>query len=219
MTLFELKRLVGIGEGLHLEFKRKVPQPEKITREMIALANTRGGKLLIGVDDDGTIVGVKDVEEERFALETALASFCHPPLAFSLDLIPITPKREVIVVNVPSSKSKPHFLLNGTPAQPTRTAFVRVKDQAIEASREVIRLMRAEGSTQDTKFEFGPKEHTLMTYLDRHERITVSQFANLANIPPKRASQTLVLLTKAGLLRIHPDEKEDYFTLAYDIQD
>ena len=52
MTLQEVKELAVKGEGLQIEFKKKAAYPEKIVREVIALANTQGGTLLIGVDDD-----------------------------------------------------------------------------------------------------------------------------------------------------------------------
>jgi len=57
MTLQEVKELAAKGEGLQIEFKKKAAFPEKIVREVIALANTQGGTLLIGVDDDGTVSG------------------------------------------------------------------------------------------------------------------------------------------------------------------
>ncbi|MEM9666450.1 MAG: ATP-binding protein, partial [Bacteroidota bacterium] len=51
-TLTDLTKLIATGEGLHLEFKRKVPSPARFSKEVVALANTQGGRLLIGVDDD-----------------------------------------------------------------------------------------------------------------------------------------------------------------------
>ncbi|MCC6835531.1 MAG: ATP-binding protein, partial [Cytophagales bacterium] len=63
-NFFTIKKLALEGEGLHLEFKRKAAHPEKIVRELIAFANTAGGTLLIGVDDDGSIPGVKYPDEE-----------------------------------------------------------------------------------------------------------------------------------------------------------
>jgi len=62
MTLQEVNKLARDGEGLHVEFKKKVAHPEKIVREIIAMANTEGGYLLIGVDDDGTVSGQKFIE-------------------------------------------------------------------------------------------------------------------------------------------------------------
>ena len=57
MTSNDVKRLAAMGEGRTLEFKNRVPRPERIAREVIALANTDGGTVLVGVDDDGTVLG------------------------------------------------------------------------------------------------------------------------------------------------------------------
>ncbi len=216
MDLPDLKRYVSFGEGFHIEFKRRAPQPERLAKEVIALANARGGKLFIGVDDDGTIRGVRDAEEERFALRQALDAHCDPPIAVAIEAVEVTHKREVLVVDVPESPEKPHYLVNGNGR--VRAAYVRVADQSIEASREAVRLMKHERAPTDVRFEFGDKERALMRYLDRHEQITVEGFARLADIPKRRASQTLVLLAKANLLRLHPNERADYFTLAYDVK-
>ena len=75
--------------------------------------------------------------------------------------------------------------------------------------------MKAQQHPVDVFFEFGEKEQTLMRYLDSYGRISVSQFASLANISPQAASQTLVLMARANVLHLHSDPKEDYFTLAY----
>jgi len=89
-----------------------------------------------------------------------------------------------------------------------------VEDKSVEASREVVALMRGE-EADSVRFEFGDKELMLMRYLDAYGQITVRQFATLADIPRRRASATLVLLTRANVLRLHPDDRQDYFTLAY----
>lgn len=219
MDLRDLKRYVSSGEGFYIEFKRRTPQPDRLAKEVIAFANARGGKIFVGVDDDGTIRGVKDAEEERFALRQALDGYCDPDVEVDIVAVPIARRREVIVVDVPESPLKPHYLVgvqNGSGR--ARTAYVRVADQSIEASREAIRLMKHERNPKDVRFEFGDKERTLMRYLDRHEQITVEAFARLVDIPRRRASQTLVLLAKADLLRLHPNERADYFTLAYDVE-
>lgn len=212
MTLQELSQLVSLGEGLHLEFKRKVPRPERFAKEIIAFANTRGGRVLIGVDDDGRLAGVRDAEEEEYALRQALDGRCDPPVEITTERVPVSRRRNVILVTVPRSTRKPHFLVNGEDAKPT--AYVRVNDMSIEASREAVRLMREGQRDRDVLFEFGENEQMLLRYLDSYGRITVRQFARLAGIPRRRASQTLVLLTRANVLRLHPDLGDDYFTLA-----
>ncbi len=212
MTLQDLTRLVSLGEGPFLEFKRKVPRPERIAKELIAFANTRGGQLLLGVDDDGAIVGVRDAHEEEFALDEALSTHCEPSLTIRTENIPVTRRREVIVVHVAESDSKPHFLLH---CDKTKTAYVRVEDMSIEASRERVGLLRKEKAPSDVKFTFGDNELLLMRYLEQYGRITVDQFATIANLPGRRASHILVLLARARIIRLHSTAEDDYFTLVY----
>lgn len=213
MTFQELKQLAALGEGPSLEFKRKVPRPERIAKEMIALANTDGGRILLGVDDDGTLTGVDDASEEEFVLRHAVKNHCWPEVEYETERIVMAPRRDVIVVNVPESANKPHRLIaNGTEG----AAYVRVKEMSVEASPESIELMRnGEQANGGVTVQFGEKESLLMRYLNNYGRITVEQFAQLANIPSGHASETLISMTKANVLRLHADRKEDYFTLAY----
>ncbi|MDX1420948.1 MAG: ATP-binding protein [Rubricoccaceae bacterium] len=216
MDANDLRRLVALGEGPHLEFKHRVPRPERIAREVIALANGRGGRVLLGVGDDGTLVGLKDTEEELFALRGALDAHCEPPVRLRIEGVRVSRRREVLVIDVPASADKPHFLVGEEGANGKRTAFVRVGHESVEASREAVALMKAERRPRDVRFTFGEKEQQLMKYLERYERITVRQYARLAALPLWKASKTLVLLAEARILRLHPETGEDYFTVAYD---
>lgn len=211
MHIDDLRRLVKIGEGERLEFKRKVPRPERIAKEVIAFANTRGGTLLLGVDDDGSIPGVKDVEEETFALDLALETLCDPAIPLSVEMVPVTRRRDVIVVTIDESEAKPHFLIDPEGAN-GRVAYVRHADMSIEASRETLHLLRWRKRDEDTQFRFGPDEQMLMRYLEEYERITVEQYARMVGRPRRSASHTLLLLTRAGVLVHHPDPKTDFFT-------
>jgi predicted HTH transcriptional regulator len=61
-----LRKLILQGEGATLDFKKTITSNEKIAKSLVAFANNKGGKLLIGVADDGTIKGVKSEDEERY---------------------------------------------------------------------------------------------------------------------------------------------------------
>lgn len=209
----DLKSLVRIGEGYHLEFKRRVSTPERIAREAIAFANTWGGTILIGVGDDGALLGVKDVEEELYDLERALTIFSKPAIAFTCRTITIGPRREVIVIEIPESSHKPHFLnVNGSMGP---AAFIRIDDQTVAASDEVVALLACEGDPVGARFEFGDRELLLLRFLEEYHRITVAQFARLADIPISDASEIIVLLTRANILQVQPSEKEDVFVFHY----
>ena len=108
----QLKLLVSRGEGASLEFKRKATFPEKIIREMIAFANTKGGIVLIGIGDDGSLAGVKHPEDELHVMKKALKKV-RPSLQYDITIIPIGNSRTVIQYAIPESKRKPHYILGG----------------------------------------------------------------------------------------------------------
>ena len=209
MSREELDRLVAMGENAFVEFKHRVPEPKRIAKEVVAFANSQGGSVLIGVDDSGGVLGVKDSAEEEYALFSSIDRHCFPVIELETFRVPVTRKREVIVARVLPSTQKPHFVTDGD----QRTAYVRLADQSMEASKEAVRIMRARPG-DEVRFEFGSKELLLMRYIDQYGRITVSQFAQLSGVKRKQASHTIVLMTRAGVLSHHIDEREDFFTAA-----
>lgn len=209
MTRDMLAHRVAQGEGLTLEFKHRVPSPERMAKEVAAFANTCGGEVLIGVEDNGATTGVKDAAEEEYALRQAVDKLLDPPVEIATARIRISRKRSIILATVPESDRKPHFLV--TSSGDRRTAYVRVDDKSVRASKEARRLMRTRPDW-DVLIKINRKEHILLRHLAENERITVRQFAALAGISRSSASQTLVHLTRARMLRHHPALGEDYFT-------
>ena len=210
MNVKELKNLVRQGEGTSLEFKLKASHPEKIIREMVAFANSKGGKLLVGVGDDKTIPGLKFVDEEEYILVRAIERNCFPPLRYEIERIAITDERDVLVFNIPKSKEKPHFV--HLENEEHRKAYVRVKDRSVQASREVKQILRRENE-DGIKFTYGEKEKILMLYLAENQKITIEKFAEIAKISLRSASHTLVLLVLSNVLKIQPDEVMDWYYL------
>lgn len=209
MTLQEVKFLAAKGEGLRIEFKKKAAFPEKIVREVVALANTEGGDLLIGVDDDGTVSGQRFIEEEIFVMEKAIREYIFPKLEFEVFTIKLSEKKGVAVFRIPQSPDRPHFLKE----KDRKQAYIRVQDRSVQASREVWEVLKKGRIPKDTIFTYGWKEEILMKALGENGKITLKEFARLAKIPRFLASKTLVRLVSANVLNIHPQESEDYFTL------
>jgi predicted HTH transcriptional regulator len=154
-----IQRLVREGEGLKLEFKRKAAFPDKVAREIIAFANTEGGALLIGVDDDGSVPGVKYPEEEILAIRQSLQKHCRPLLEVTEEVIPINKKKFVVRFDVPISEKRPHlFVVN----RDLRECYVRVRDMSVKASAEVHEIVRRSRQRKDIRFTFGEAEKKLM---------------------------------------------------------
>ncbi|HAY35848.1 MAG: ATP-binding protein [Bacteroidetes Order II. Incertae sedis bacterium] len=214
MTLEEARRIVAKGEGLYTEFKTRVPSPDRLAREVIAFANTNGGRVFIGVDDEGGIIGVKDSFEEEFAIQEAVGLYCRPAIKWRSERIPVTNKRDVILVTVPKSKRKPHFIVQND-EDGSGPALVRIEDSSVEASPESVALMQTEYDPDGVHFEFGEKELLLMRYLEQYGKISVQGFAQIADMERDEAGKLLVTLTRARVLVQNREVRGDYFTIAY----
>jgi predicted HTH transcriptional regulator len=208
-NLFEIRKLVLEGESQHLEFKRKASHPEKIVREFIAFANTEGGTVLIGVDDDGSIPGVKYPEEEIHVITAALQQHCKPLLVYQESILPISETRFVVRYDI-SPSERLHFLnLNAK-----RETFVRVNDMSIKASAEMQEIVRRSKKKRDMHFTFGEAEKNLMQHLESYPKITLADYMKFSGLNRFRASRKLILLVLANVLKIAASEKGDLYSRA-----
>ncbi|MCE2996494.1 MAG: helix-turn-helix domain-containing protein [Cyclobacteriaceae bacterium] len=206
--LYELRKLAIQGEGIQLEFKRKATHPEKVVREMIAFANTHGGTVLIGVDDDGSLVGVKYPEDEMIEVQRALQN-CKPTLIYNESLFALRENRFVIRLDIPESDRRPHFYAID---KETSETYVRVKDMSIKASAEMQEIIRRTRKKKDIQFTYGDHENQLMKYLEEHKTITLPQFRELTGLNRFKASRKLILLVLADVLKITASEKGDLYS-------
>lgn len=220
MDYKDVNHLIEEGEGFEIEFKRKFSTPEKIARTLIAFANTKGGHILFGVDDDGSIVGVESEKSEVDLIREAGMQFCVPEIDPAIDIVPFSGK-DVVVATVAESDQKPHYFAgdaNGFPNGEGTRVYIRVHDKTVMASKEVVRILRNERpDAPPVRISIGENEKHLFRYLDAHERITAKEFSKLVNISERRASKILVAMVRAGVVRIHTLEKTDFYTLAYDV--
>ena len=211
MTLTEAQKLIAQGEGQQIEFKLKAKHPDRIVREIVAFSNSKGGHLFIGVDDDGSIIGLKDAEEAHYVMEKAVKELCRPQIEYEYQIIPIIDGKGAIVhYQFESGKKKPYFAFL-KPFHKRGRSFVRLEDRSIQASRELRQILKFSLKDTMTPFEYGENEKILLNYLGNHEEITVNTFCTVGNIDMQLASQTLIKLTVNNVLKVIPDEKEDRF--------
>lgn len=217
MNYKDLQVLLEEGEGFQLEFKRKVSNQEKIAKTMAGFANTKGGTILFGIDDDRSIVGVESEKSEVEMIKNVAEFSCEPPVEVEIEIVSHKGK-DVIAVFVEESRNKPHAaVLNGEDAEPEMQVYIRVDDKTVEASKEVVRILRSENpDTPPLRIAIGENERRLFEFLDDKRRITLKEYGDLVNVSKRRASRTLIQLVRAGVLRVHTNEKEDYYTRAYD---
>jgi predicted HTH transcriptional regulator len=214
MDLREIKYLVRQGENEHVEFKKKINHPDKVIRELVAFANTNGGTLLVGVDDNGEISGLKHAEEDDYLMKKAIAELSRPKLQFKSGMVKLHENRAVLYYQISPSKRKPHYALE-TPKQRWGQAYVRYQDKSVQASREMTEVLRSRRGNKEFGFSYGEEERLLLQCLDKEETMSVSQFSEKAGLTRARASKIMVLLTLTNVLRIIPTEKGDLFAFKH----
>lgn len=210
MELREIKRMVYGGENAHVEFKRKINHPEKVIREVVAFANSGGGHLFVGVDDDKTIVGCKYADEEHFLLQKAIKELCRPAIFYEAEVIPLNEKRAILHYEIFPGKRKPYFAFEKKYHRYGK-AFVRVEDRSIQASPEIRKILKFNNDPQGAHFQYGSNEKLLFNYLDQNEKVTVNEFRELSGLDYRSASSTMVQMVLANALRIIPREREDWY--------
>src|SRR5215203_1413395 len=103
MTITDLNSLLARGENLHTEFKQWPIQPDDLAATLVAFANTDGENILLGVADNGHVVGVAESDRDRVAQTVDNVAFqnVHPPVTVVLETITNHQAQVVLVVQVP----------------------------------------------------------------------------------------------------------------------
>jgi len=203
-----IKKQIFEGEGVSLDFKKTISSCEKIARTMVSFANNKGGRLLIGVADDGTIKGVKSEDEERYMITRAAHIFAKPALEPIFEEVYVDDKL-VLVVDIEASTLKPHYALGDDGKW---WVYVRVKDKSVLASKIVVDVLKRSSSDTGVMLTYSDNEKALLEYLEKSDRITVLEFCKLLKLTRRRAQRILVDLVLSGVVRIHTSEKEEYYT-------
>jgi len=209
LTYNKLLRLINKGESQTLDFKRKVSTPYKIAKTLVSFANTRGGLLLIGVDDDKQIIGV-DPDEEKYNITEAISKHCQPKPEVSFLVVESDEGRAILLVDIKESEEKPLFVLA---PDNTKKAYIRVNDKSMLASAQLMKNMQ-KGIIKQPKKTLNKTQSVLYDYLIIHEKITVKQYAKLCNYSERRAKRILIEQSLNGFLISHDLNKEVFYGLA-----
>jgi predicted HTH transcriptional regulator len=205
-----IKKMIFEGEGVTLDFKKTITSCEKIAKTMVSFANNKGGRLFIGVADDGTIKGVKSEDEERYMITKAAQLFARPALDPIFEEVYVDDKL-VLVVEIEPSNIKPHYSL----AEDGKWwVYVRVKDKSVLASKIVVDVLKRTAEDKGVLIEYSAKEKALLEYLEKMQRINVKEYCDLLNLSRRNAQRILVNMVLSGVIRIHTTEKEEYYTAA-----
>lgn len=197
-----LKKLIGEGENQHLDFKYCVSDSRKIARTLSAFANSDGGKLLIGVRDNGSIAGIRS-DEEIYMVDTAAQLFCRPKITYTVKQYMVGGKT-ILEVEVIKGNKRPYQIKDESGKWLT---YFRHNDQNLIANRVLRQVWRKEEKGRGVLVKFGKAENTLMEYLGKNGSITITKFRKITGISPYKAEAILANLILFKVLIMNASER------------
>ena len=207
-----LKKLIAEGENQHLDFKYCVSDSRKIARTLTAFANSNGGRILIGVRDNGSIAGIKS-DEEYYTVDTAVHLFCRPEIPFTVKQH-TTGGKNILEVEVNKGDRRPYQAKDENGKWLT---YFRNHDQNLVANRVLLQVWRKEKKRSGVMVKFGKAENSLMDYLEKNGSITLSRFRKIAGIPAYKAESILANLIIFKVLNMNSSEKGFSYELNQDV--
>ena len=112
MLKSDLHALIEAGEGSRTEFKRDGVRPEQLAKEIASFANMNGGRILLGVENDGTISGVQPRNLQAWVMDTVVGRYVVPSIIPDYDEVAMDGGR-VAVIDVPAGAAKPYAVKRG----------------------------------------------------------------------------------------------------------
>jgi predicted HTH transcriptional regulator len=203
-----LAGLIAQCEHEQLDFKFAINDSKKIARTIAAFANTAGGRLLIGVNDNGNIVGASS-NEEYYMIEAAAGIHCKPAVSFEVREWQVNDKT-VLEIIIKPSKNKP---VSAPDKDGKMMVYIRVHDQNLLANSVLLKVWRKEKEAQGTILQMEAAERFLLQYLSKYNDITKSKFARLACISQSHVERILVNLVSVGVLKMTFTENQVYYSL------
>lgn len=191
-----IEELIAQGEHQQLDFKFEVSDSRKIARTLSAFANTDGGRLLIGVKDNGAIAGVRS-EEEYYMIEAASKMYTKPEVPFTATRWNVNGKT-VLEVLIEKGSEKPYL----APDKDNRfRAFIRVADENILANQILVLAWKKSSCDDGTLLRVAQPVEMLFDCLKRENEISTNRFCRIAHIRYHEACEIL-----SDLLAMHTIE-------------
>ena len=161
-----IRSLIAQGEHQQLDFKFEITDARKIARTLSAFSNTDGGRLLVGVKDNGRISGIRS-DEEYYMIESAATRYCKPEIEFN-SRIHLVEGKNVLEIYIPRAGHKPVYARDD---HNRWMAYIRVADESMLAGIVQLRIWKGEREKGEEDpgshlLEFTRKEQILLSCLE-----------------------------------------------------
>jgi len=188
--------LIAEGEHYQQDFKFAITNARKIAKTVSAFANTSGGRLLIGVKDNGKVAGVRS-DEEFYMIESAVQMYTKPEPAFSAQTWKADGKT-VLEVTIEKGKDRPYYAKDDDGKW---LAYTRVEDENYLINNVILRVWKQENKKKGAFMQFSDKEKWLLEYLEQNKLLSFSAYRRKAKLSKWSAENILVKMISWGLIQ------------------
>ncbi|MGM9848115.1 MAG: helix-turn-helix domain-containing protein [Muribaculaceae bacterium] len=195
---FYVSRLIEEGEHEHQDFKYAISDARKIARSISAFANNDGGRLLIGVKDNGNIVGIPN-EEDIYMIQHAAEAFCVPPQDVEMTAYKTEHGKVVLKASIAKSPTRPVYVKEDGDKL---TAYLRVKDENIAVPPLMIKAWEMQQKDSGQLFTFSSAEKALLAFLEENPLSSVEDYIYSAHISTATAENIVARLLAAGVIEM-----------------
>lgn len=202
-----LQHLIDEGEHQQQDFKYRVSDAMKLAKSVSAFANTDGGRLLIGVRDDGHMSGVRD-EEEIYMMHQAAYRYCSPQASIQFDTYHVE-GRNIVVATVPPSDKRPICAIDN---DGRHRAYIRIADENIVASPVHLAIWRELQNPQGTIMTYTDTFRKLIAALENHH-LTLNQLVRRSTIPRPKVITLLACLIHFQIAQCEYTDQQFLFSL------
>ncbi|NJO86401.1 MAG: hypothetical protein HC818_07685 [Synechococcaceae cyanobacterium RM1_1_27] len=204
---------MAAGESQTMEWKQRFSSRVAVARSLSALANTQGGIILVGIADDGTVVGLADPQAVMEQVQQVAAFHLEPAIDLDCQIVQWG-SALVLVVQVPNSDHKPHALTQLDPY--SQRVYLRQGAATVPVGTAQIKAMQKRGDPSGTDVNLAtlePMQRLLIAYLAQHKQITLRQFCHIANCSKRRGQQIIVKSLRAGLINRFELDRDPSYSL------
>ena len=202
--------LIREGEHQQQDFKYRVADACKLAKSVSAFANTDGGRLLIGVRDDGHLSGVRS-EEEIYMMHQAAYKYCKPEASIKFDTYHVD-GRTIVVATVPPSERKPVCAINEAGEE---RAYIRIADENIVASPVHLAIWREQQAENGSMMTYTDTVRKLLSVMttDQPQSFTLNQIVRRSRISRFKVIHLLARLICFGVVRCEYCDQQFYFSI------
>lgn len=200
--------LIAEGEHQQQDFKFEISDARKIAKTLSAFANTEGGRLLIGVKDNGRIAGIRS-EEEKYMIEAAADLYCRPTVNYHMQTY-LVEGRSILMVQVEESQQKPIYAKDESGKH---LAYLRIKDENILATPIHLRVWQQSGSPVGELMEYTEREQLLLDLLEQNDQLSLNRYCRLAHLSRRAAEHLLAKFIRYGIVETVFESHKFHFRL------